>query len=304
MNKRWDVLGIGVVAVDDLLFVERFPQPDTKNPILAQGRQGGGPTATGLVAAARLGVRAAYCAILGDDELSRFSIAELEREGVDCAAVVRRAGARPHYAHVIVERTTGVRTILYSSDGVINPTAAEITAELVSSCRVLLMDGYVVETAFCAVELAQAAGIPIVADVEIGAWPAAAELVRRANHLIVSLELGQQASGEREPAAMVAALSHADRPCCAVTAGERGCWYAERDGPVHHVPALVVPVVDTTGCGDVFHGAYAAAIARGEPAARAIAIANVAAGLKATQPGGRAGIPNWETVEQVLADQG
>jgi len=89
-----------------------------------------------------------------------------------------------------------------------------------------------------------------------------------------------------------------------VTAGERGCWYAERDGPVHHVPALVVPVVDTTGCGDVFHGAYAAAIARGEPAARAIAIANVAAGLKATQPGGRAGIPNWETVEQVLADQG
>ena len=195
MNKRWDVLGIGVVAVDDLLFVERFPQPDTKNPILAQVRQGGGPTATGLVAAARLGVRAAYCAILGDDELSRFSIAELEREGVDCAAVVRRAGARPHYAHVIVERTTGVRTILYSSDGVINPTAAEITAELVSSCRVLLMDGYVVETAFCAVELAQAAGIPIVADVEIGAWPAAAELVRRANHLIVSLELGQQASG-------------------------------------------------------------------------------------------------------------
>ncbi|MCX6031220.1 MAG: PfkB family carbohydrate kinase [Chloroflexi bacterium] len=304
MHTRWDVLGMGVIAVDDLLYVERFPQPDTKNLILTQCRQGGGPTATGLVAAARLGVRAAYCAILGDDELSRFSITELEREGVDCAPIVRRAGARPHQSVVIVERTTGVRTILYSGEGVVNPTTAEITGELVARCRVLLMDGYVAGTALCAVELAQARGIPVVADVEIGADPAAAELVRRADHLIVGLALGQQASGEREPEAVVAALGSANRACCAVTVGDRGCWYAERGGPVHHVPALVVPVVDTTGCGDVFHGAYAAAIARGESVERAIAVATVAAGLKATQPGGRAGIPNWETVERFLADRG
>ena len=58
--------------------------------------------------------------------------------------------------------------------------------------------------------------------------------------------------------------------------------------------------VDTTGCGDVFHGAYAACIARGESVARAVAVANVTAGLKATQPGGRSGIPDLETVERYL----
>jgi ribokinase len=278
MNNCWDVLGIGVVAVDDLLYVERFPQPDTKNPISERRRQGGGPTATALVAASRLGARAAYCAILGDDELSRFSITELEREGVDCAPIVHREGARPYYAVVIVDRTAGLRTIFYSGDGVVHPTPAEIGEDLITGCRVLLMDGYVAPTAFCAVEF-----------------------FRRADHLIIGLELGRQMTGEQTPEAVVAALAGAGHVCSAVTAGAQGCWYAERAGPVQHFPAFTVPVVDTTGCGDVFHGAYAAAIAHGESVDRAIAVATAAAGLKATQPGGRAGIPTWGTVERFLA---
>jgi sugar/nucleoside kinase (ribokinase family) len=301
MNNCWDVLGIGVVAVDDLLYVERFPQPDTKNPISERRRQGGGPTATALVAASRLGARAAYCAILGDDELSRFSITELEREGVDCAPIVHREGARPYYAVVIVDRTAGLRTIFYSGDGVVHPTPAEIGEDLITGCRVLLMDGYVAPTAFCAVELAQAHGIPVVADIESVSDDATAEFFRRADHLIIGLELGRQMTGEQTPEAVVAALAGAGHVCSAVTAGAQGCWYAERAGPVQHFPAFTVPVVDTTGCGDVFHGAYAAAIAHGESVDRAIAVATAAAGLKATQPGGRAGIPTWGTVERFLA---
>ena len=88
-----------------------------------------------------------------------------------------------------------------------------------------------------------------------------------------------------------------------VTAGERGCWYAERDGEVLHVPAFRVQVVDTTGCGDVFHGAYAACLAWGYPVRRAIQVATAAAGLKATQPGGRSGIPDLPTVQRFLEEQ-
>jgi sulfofructose kinase len=102
---------------------------------------------------------------------------------------------------------------------------------------------------------------------------------------------------------MVRALDSPDRACCVVTAGERGCWYAERDGEVHHFPAYQVEVVDTTGCGDVFHGAYAASIARGEPVPTAIRIATATAGLKATQPGGRSGIPTRAAVEAFLKAQ-
>ena len=97
-----------------------------------------------------------------------------------------------------------------------------------------------------------------------------------------------------------AALARPNRACCAVTAGAQGCWYSEHGGRVRHFPAFRVPVVDTTGCGDVFHGAYAASIARGDGIDRAIQVATATAGLKASQPGGRAGIPDRVAVERFL----
>jgi sulfofructose kinase len=86
-----------------------------------------------------------------------------------------------------------------------------------------------------------------------------------------------------------------------VTAGERGCWYAEYDGPVQHFPAFQVEVVDTTGCGDVFHGAYIASLAQGESIGRAIQVASASAALKATSGGGRSGIPDRDTVDRFIS---
>jgi sulfofructose kinase len=130
--------------------------------------------------------------------------------------------------------------------------------------------------------------------------------MRQVDHLIVGVQLAQQVTGASEPEQMVRALG-TGRACCAVTAGDRGCWYIEGDSAVRtdvlirHVPAYRVAVVDTTGCGDVFHGAYAACIARGETVAAAIQVATAAAAIKATQPGGRAGIPDRATVERFVS---
>jgi ribokinase len=300
-RARWDILGLGAAAVDDLIYVDRYPEPDTKTQIRDACRQGGGPTATALVAAARLGAVTAYCGVLGADELSRFTIRELEREGVDCAPVVHRDGARPYHSTIIVDLATGQRTILYSAAGVIHPSADAITGALVAGCRLLFVDQYAGAAALRALELAQARGIPVVADVESASDPTAVELLKRADHLIVGIELGRQVTGEEEPAAVVATLAGAGRACCAITAGAQGCWYAERGDPVRHLPALRVQAVDTTGCGDVFHGAYAACIARGEAVEVAMRVATAAAGLKATRPGGRAGIPNRATIDEFLA---
>jgi ribokinase len=110
-------------------------------------------------------------------------------------------------------------------------------------------------------------------------------------------------TGEREPAAMVRALSRRERACTVVTAGEQGCWYAEGSAEVSHCPALKVAAVDTTGCGDVFHGAYAAWIARGESVPAAVTAATTTAGFKATQPGGRTGIPARAVIEMYLAER-
>jgi ribokinase len=298
----WDVLGLGVVTVDDLLYVDDFPDPNSKMEIRSEQRQGGGLTATAVVAAARSGARTAFLGVLGDDDLSCFAVAELEREGVDCSTISRCSGARPVHARIIVEMGNGRRTILFTREGAVYPSADEIDVALSRGFRILLVDPVPGDAAVHAATRAHAAGIVVVADVENVAPPSAQFLLEKADHLIIGVEAGRRATGFESPAEITVALSGRGRACSAVTAGEAGCWYSERGGRVMHVPALKVVAVDTTGCGDVFHGAYAAALARGEPAGQAIRVANAAAGLKATRPGGRAGIPDRAAVDCVLSE--
>lgn len=300
MNTPWDILGIGSVAVDDLLYMAHYPRPDSKQPVLAKRREGGGLTATALVAASRLGARTAYATVLGDDELSRFSIEELEREGVDCTPIQRRPEARPFHSIIIVDQTTGQRTILYSIEGVTQLRPSEITEMLIANCHVLFVDNRAVEAGLRAAELAHNRNIPVVGDIEPDIEPGALELMRHIDHLIVGIELAGQVTGESQPERIVGALAGNERACCVVTAGERGCWYSERGGPVEHFPAFPVQAVDTTGCGDVFHGAYAACLAQGENIATAIQVASATAALKASQRGGRTGIPNRAAVDHFL----
>lgn len=300
MNPRWDILGLGVVTVDDILYVARYPEVNTKLPVQASRREGGGLTATALVAAARFGAATAYAAVLGDDELSRFSFQALEREGVDCSPIRRQAEARPPYSLIIVDQSSGQRTILYSNEGVIRYRAEDVTEALVANCRVILVDNREVLAALRAVEIARTLGIPVVGDIEPELEPEAPELMRQIDHLIVSFELAAQVTGETQPERILSALMTAGRACCVITAGEQGGWYAIKGEPVCHFPAFPVQAVDTTGCGDVFHGVYAAGLARGENIPKIIQMAAAAAALKATQPGGRSGIPTRAVVESFL----
>ena len=302
MKPTWDVLGLGAVAVDDLVYVDGYPPPDTKVPIVEERRDSGGLAGTALVTVARLGGRAAYLGVLGDDALSRFAITEMERAGVDCSRVRRRPDARPIHSVIIVDRRTGQRTLFYSLAGVADPEAADITPEVIGACRVLLVDSTVAIAALHAVDVARRAGVPVVADLEHPDGAGVRELVQKVDHLVVGLDFARDVTGARNPEEMLHGLWLPSHTACVVTAGDRGCWYLAREtgGDVQHHPARRVNVVDTNGCGDVFHGAYAARIARGDSVASAIAVATVAAGEKATRPGGRQGIPDWPTVSRLL----
>jgi sugar/nucleoside kinase (ribokinase family) len=132
--------------------------------------------------------------------------------------------------------------------------------------------------------------------------PGTADSLAGVDHLIVGRAFAAAVTGEDEPAAAAAALARmrAGKALSAVTAGAQGCWYVQADGRAGHQPALCVDVVDTTGCGDVFHGAYAAELARGESTEQALRVAAVMAGIKATRPGGRQGIPDRAEVEARL----
>ncbi len=302
MGKHWDILGVGTAAVDDLLFVDHFPQPDEKMALRSKMRQGGGQTATALVAATRQGARTAFCAGLGDDELSRFTITELEHEGVDCSTVIKRAGSRPYHAFVIVDATEGSRTILYSSEGVQEIEMEAVDPAWISNSRAVFIDHNAPRIGLHAARLARQQQIPVIADLEKTSLPEMEALLEQIDHLIVNYGFAKKYTGKEQVQEMVRALSNPERAACVVTWGERGCWYSEFGQEVMHFPAFKVEVIDTTGCGDVFHGAYAAAITRGEKVYQAVQIASATAALKATRAGGRAGIPNLVTVERFLQE--
>jgi sugar/nucleoside kinase (ribokinase family) len=92
-----------------------------------------------------------------------------------------------------------------------------------------------------------------------------------------------------------------EREVVVVTNGSEGCWYTADGQTALYQPAFPVEPADTTGSGDVFHGAYASALARGSPLPERIRFASVAAAMKATARGGQAGIPTREKVEKALA---
>jgi len=306
MTARCDVLGLGCAAIDDLLYVSAYPAADEKMPVRRRERHCGGLTATALVAAARLGSRCAYAGVLGEDELSRFVVERFRQEGIETGYVRRRPDARPVHATIIVDQSQNTRTILYDLDGAVGAAPDWPEEELIRAAGVLFVDNIGVEGMIRAARLARQAGIPVVADLESDQHPRFAELLALVDHLILSRDFAARLTGRSDPAAAANVLWTPERKAVAVTCGAAGCWYvdAARLGVLIHQPAFSVEVVDTTGCGDVFHGAYASALARGLDTSARIRFASAAAALKATRPGGQAGIPTRAAVEAFLRQQG
>ncbi len=129
--------------------------------------------------------------------------------------------------------------------------------------------------------------------------------MRLADHLIVSEEFALKFTGCDHPAIAVARLRVRGHEVAVVTCGARGCWFQERGWTLpRRQPAFKVKAIDTTGCGDVFHGAYAYALARGLPLGDRIRLASATAAIKATRRGGQAGIPRRPELQRFLKQHG
>ena len=133
MNPAFDILGLGCVAVDDILYVADYPPADAKAQVLRRRRESGGLTGTALVAAARLGARCAFAGVLGNDDLSQFAADSLRREGIDLAHLTRRAGARPIHSTIVVDERTQTRNIFFDLADVFGPDASVPSAAVIQS---------------------------------------------------------------------------------------------------------------------------------------------------------------------------
>lgn len=285
LPTRYDVLGLGCATVDDIYHIPSFPDADAKVRVTRHERRSGGLTGNALVAAARLGARCAYAGCLGQDDASRFVEQDFIREGVDVSHAPHPEGAAVIHSAIVVGQDTGSRNIFYRVEGMIGAHPSLPDEHVIANSRVLFIDHYGMAGNLRAARIARAAGNAVVADFEDAAPAPFAEVLALTDHLILSEESARRISGKNSAAEAAKALWQKDRAAVIVTCGAGGCWSlsAERESQPQHHPAFSVKCTDTTGCGDVFHGAYAAELAAGRSLDERIAVASAAAALRASQ---------------------
>jgi sulfofructose kinase len=296
--KLFDVTGLGCAAVDDLLYVPSFPAADAKVRVERTVRQCGGLTGTALVAAARLGARCAFAGRLGTDELSAHVAANFAAEGVDVSHAPRLPEAAVVHGVIVVGGDTGSRNIFYEVPGLMGAHDTLPSAEVICESKVLFIDHYGMRGNLRAARLARTSGVAVVADFEDAGDPLFEEALGLVDHLVLSEVFALRLTGRRSAAEAAVALWRTDRAAVVVTCGSEGCRAVTAAEPsrARHYPAFAVEAADTTGCGDVFHGAYAAVLARGESIEECIWFASAAAALKAA----RGEIPRRTEVEEFI----
>jgi sugar/nucleoside kinase (ribokinase family) len=292
---QFDVAGVGCVSIDDFLYVDAVQTAD-KGRIQARDRQPGGNIATALVAAAVLGARVAFVGRLSDQDDGARVRADLAAYGVDMQFALPDLEARPIRATIVVFQH-GDRFIAYDDATRIGLLPGDDVTPLLQS-RTVLLDTYALAPTITALG-ADLSEVPIVADVEAEVESNSLEHVQ---HLVLPMAFARRLAAESEPAAIVDALWNDRRVTVVITDGADGVWFRDaRSADCRHQPSFEVPVVDTTGCGDVFHGAYAVALARGFDASERVRFAAAAGAICATGRGGRGRLPTEQEIAELIA---
>ena len=294
------MLHSGLAVLDQVWILDALPPRAGKQASRDFRASGGGIAATAAVAVAALGGRACWHGPVGSDEAGAHLLALLGRHGVDTAGVVPSQGGRTPVAGVFVD-AAGERMIAVFTGAGLFDTPRFDDAWL-DGAGAVMCDPRWPQGSARLLRLAAARGLPRVLDGEMNNAAAVRDLAPLADHVVFSRGGLAEFSAMEDPSAGLAAaaacLPHAT---VAVTLGERGSlWW--REGAAQTLSAPRIAARDTTGCGDVFHGAYALALAEGRDVPAAARFATAAASLKAARGDGWDGMPTRIAVEALLAE--
>ncbi len=297
--KSYDVFGIGAITIDLIGKTAYWPGTGVKVQLDTFDIYDGGLTGTALVTVARLGGKAAIGAKLGYSAWSLRSIEAFKKEGVDITNIIRKEGSEPVISMIISNHEDFDRNIFFSRKGVSYPFPEELPdQEWYRHSRVLMIDHGTGQAGAEAARLASEHGVEVVIDAE-RIEPFMEEMFDFCNHIVVSQKFARMYTGIDQLEKAIYLLRKFPEQNIIITTGELGL-IGLTGNELFALPGHSVKVVDTTGCGDVFHGAYALAIARGRSVQEAAAYANGAAALSATCFGGREGIPSNEQLTRFI----
>lgn len=301
---EYDIFGIDRPCVDFTVDLNEIPERNTGCLLNGTGWQGGGKVSTGMVAAARLGAQCTLAGCVGDDLYGRFCKADFVRHGIDVSQLIVQKGYTTDLGVILSERSSSTRTILYRVGSAPQITQEQIRWEALKQSRFL----YIAQTTglnAVAMEYAKAWNIPIFIDADTYT-PSLEQNISRIQFFVGS----EFVFHSLFPEAKDKELSSMEPECREIlrrgpkavvfTFGSRGCIGCSRESGFFSMPAFCIPVRDTVGAGDVFHGAFLAMLLKGKSLPECARYASGTSAIKCMYPGGRAGIPTMDILEHFL----
>jgi len=294
------VIGLGQACVDCLGRLRAYPEEDGKAELVDLHIQSGGPAATALVALSRLGIRTSFLGSLSDDAWGIIIIEGLKAEKVDYSFLKVTPGYTSQFAFIAITKDGGSRTIFWHRGSVPHLKAADVDLSPFPRAKILHMDGLMIEACQEAARQARERGLKTVLDAGT-MREGSMELASMVDVLIASERFAEPLLGKGASAEKALQYLHRLGPKeVVITLGTKGSIGVSGDEIIQQ-DAYKVDAVDTTGAGDVYHGAYVYGVLRGWGMGECMGFASAAAALKCTQIGAQKGIPRLEEVEGFLS---
>jgi sulfofructose kinase len=295
--SKVDLVGVGLNATDTVIPLSTYPSRGSKVEYPSSTVLPGGQVATTVVACQHWGLRTRYVGKLGDDLAATLHREAFSHSGVETCIVTVPGGASAQ--SLVLVDAQGERTVLCRRDERLALRPADLNREWITNARALHVDGYDTEAAILAATWAREANIPVIADLD-ELYPNVEELISNVDYLIVSRDFPSRLMAEPDLEQALRKMQR--RYSCrlaAATLGQEGVL-AFDGKQLLHTPAYCVPVIDTTGAGDIFHAGFIYALLQDWPLDRQLEFACAAAALNCTAVGARGGIHSLDAIASLI----
>lgn len=287
--NRLDIIGIGQVCVDYLGRVRYYPHVEGRVELEEATIRSGGPTATALLVLARFGMNVAVIGKVGDDYFGRMAIQDLQREGIDTSFLIKEKGRRTQVSFIPIEKESGRRTVFWSRGSITPLRSRDIKKKLIAQSRAIHFDELFVEAVVEAAQIAKKSGVLV--SMDAGNYEdGIEELKGKVDLFIASESFMKEYSGEENPSKGINKLKEFGAKVTTVTLGSKGSLTIYNDEFIK-IPAYPVRAIDTTGAGDVFHGAFLYGWLKGWEIRQTLRFASGAAAMNCLSLGAHGGIP-------------